>query len=481
MKCPNCGQEIQAGHLYCEKCGLEIQIVPDFEPEIENSITETLSTVAEEIDPNNGQNVQGPDDISAGDELFVETSRRNWVVIALGTAIAVALIGVGVSLLIHFRFSAPYQLDNARKYAQQEDYETALTFLNRAIELDAHNVEQKMLKASYCYRLDRKEQAAEVLQDLIEKEPLSDDQAELAYESIVSIYDELGRYEEINELLLQCQNESIVTMFQNYMAMPPEFSYAAGSYDEVVPLRLSANTTGTIYYTLDGSEPSKASLRYTAPIFMESGTYQVSALFINNYGIESQVVKNWYKINLTVPQSPIVLLESGTYELPTKIDVLLSTEGTIYYTTDGSEPNIDSLKFTQPIDMPLGQTNYKFVVISEEGVASEVVNRTYEFRPNTDISVQKAISNVTSALYQQGVLKDLQGHSFEIKGKYVFTYDSVVEIPELGYYYKLNEYVESDNGIRTKTERLYAVELYTGAPNRLIYDENGNMGLIALD
>ncbi len=49
MKCPSCGNEIEPGHLYCESCGLEIRIVPDFEPEIENSITETLSTVGEEI------------------------------------------------------------------------------------------------------------------------------------------------------------------------------------------------------------------------------------------------------------------------------------------------------------------------------------------------------------------------------------------------------------------------------------------------
>ena len=49
MKCPSCGKEIEPGHLYCESCGLEIRIVPDFEPEIENSITETLSTVGEEI------------------------------------------------------------------------------------------------------------------------------------------------------------------------------------------------------------------------------------------------------------------------------------------------------------------------------------------------------------------------------------------------------------------------------------------------
>ncbi len=44
MKCPHCGNELKEGYLICEKCGEEIRIVPDFEPEIENSITETLST-----------------------------------------------------------------------------------------------------------------------------------------------------------------------------------------------------------------------------------------------------------------------------------------------------------------------------------------------------------------------------------------------------------------------------------------------------
>ena len=37
------------GIFIVKKCGMEIRIVPDYEPEIENSITETLSTVAEEI------------------------------------------------------------------------------------------------------------------------------------------------------------------------------------------------------------------------------------------------------------------------------------------------------------------------------------------------------------------------------------------------------------------------------------------------
>ncbi len=51
MKCPNCGNELVKGNMYCEFCGEDIHIVPDFDPEIENSIKETLSTVAKDLSP----------------------------------------------------------------------------------------------------------------------------------------------------------------------------------------------------------------------------------------------------------------------------------------------------------------------------------------------------------------------------------------------------------------------------------------------
>ncbi len=44
MKCPKCGYEWTEGHLYCDNCGEEFRIVPDFEPEIEKEMNETLST-----------------------------------------------------------------------------------------------------------------------------------------------------------------------------------------------------------------------------------------------------------------------------------------------------------------------------------------------------------------------------------------------------------------------------------------------------
>ena len=49
MKCQKCGATLLAGHLYCDVCGAEYQIVPDFEPELEISMAKSLSGLSESI------------------------------------------------------------------------------------------------------------------------------------------------------------------------------------------------------------------------------------------------------------------------------------------------------------------------------------------------------------------------------------------------------------------------------------------------
>ena len=46
MTCPKCGAKIEEGMLLCSRCGAEIKYVPDFDPELENSIQESMSNVA---------------------------------------------------------------------------------------------------------------------------------------------------------------------------------------------------------------------------------------------------------------------------------------------------------------------------------------------------------------------------------------------------------------------------------------------------
>ena len=49
MKCPNCGKNIPEGHMYCDDCGTEINIVPDFEPEVENEISDYIMEVPSSV------------------------------------------------------------------------------------------------------------------------------------------------------------------------------------------------------------------------------------------------------------------------------------------------------------------------------------------------------------------------------------------------------------------------------------------------
>ncbi len=470
MKCPNCGAEIVHGHLYCDQCGMEIRMVPDFEPEIENSITETLSTVAEEIEDNK----------SPAKRKRKKKSQENSTLLTLVIFLAVMSAGAFAVVFLYHRYSVGYQVDQARKCAKAQEYERAVAYLEKAKELSRDDAEIVFLESNYYYQMGEMEKASAQLLKLIADDSLTYDEREKAYENVIAIWDEQGKYGEINSLLLDCGENEITSLFQHYMAMEPEFGYKAGNYDEILLLKITANTTGKIYYTLDGSNPDENSQVYKAPLILDSGEYQIAAMFVNDYGQKSEVARSWYVVNVTVPDPPEVLLYSGSYHVPTLIEVIPPQTGTVYYTTDSSDPALDSIPYTGAIEMPLGKSNFKFAVISEEGISSEVVSRSFDFALETDVTVSRAIDNVIQALIDRKVLTDEEGHSHEIKGKYVFQYDSIVKVKDLGYYYVLDEYIEDMNGIRTKTDRLYAVEVYTGTPNRLVYDENGEMGLISL-
>ncbi|MDE5909256.1 MAG: chitobiase/beta-hexosaminidase C-terminal domain-containing protein [Lachnospiraceae bacterium] len=489
MKCPNCGCEMAEDHLYCEKCGMEIQMVPDFEPEFENSIIETLSTVAEEIEGNsqvlemaNKENeVRIKKDRKKKSPSFLSKERgKNWLLASLITFIVVTVAAAYVIVFMYHRFSVTYQIEQARKYAEMQEFEEAISYLERARQLKDDSADIVLMESNYYYQMGEKQMAADILIQLVERGKLEYEDKERAYESIIYIYDEEGRYQEINSLLISCGDADIMNHFQQYMAMTPEFGYESGNYDKVITLKITANTTGKIYYTLDGSNPDEESEVYKSPLFLESGEYQVAAVFVNDYGIKSEIARSWYIINLIAPDPPEVLLYSGTYHMPTKIEVIIPEEGTVYYTIDGSNPTKDSLKYTEPIQVPLGKTNFKFVTISEEGVSSEIISRSYDFSFETDVTIEKAVENVKQALLERKVLLDLQGHAHGIEGKYVFNYVTIEKISDLGYYYVLNECIEDVSGTRQMTDRLYAVDVYTGVPNRLIYDENGQMGLISL-
>ena len=476
MKCPHCGNELKEGHLICEKCGEEIRIVPDFEPEIENSITETLSTLAALQEGDGTDKTPQTDEESAEEEEApdgeIEEDRKVWAVVSFVVVLAVALIAYGV-YAYHIR-TADYRIDKAREYAAEENYAEAVACLEDAYR-DYPDVAQILfLEADYYYLQQDHVSAVSVLSRIIERGDFPYEDLEEAYEKIITIYANDGMYGEISELLESCQEPDIVNLFQSYLALAPEFSYVEGSYAEVIPLKLSSNTAGTIYYTMDGSKPTKESPVYTAPLFLESGKYTVSAFFVNDYGIESEVVSKTYVINLSVPNPPEIALYSGEYTEPMMISVEEAEGCKIFYTTDESDPTADSVPYTGPIPMPLGTTLFKFVNISEDGISSEITSRTYTLRLKGAIAPTQAVNALIARLVETGYLEDAAGHSKRQSGVFSYRFSSVLRIGESGDYYTINEHYDDGTGILSRTDKVFLVNVYTGEAAQLGYDENGD-------
>ncbi|MBO5673588.1 MAG: chitobiase/beta-hexosaminidase C-terminal domain-containing protein [Paludibacteraceae bacterium] len=82
----------------------------------------------------------------------------------------------------------------------------------------------------------------------------------------------------------------------------PTFSLAEGKYTEAKSITISA-AEGTIYYTLDGAEPTTSSTQYTGPIALnDCGEYTIKAIAISSDS-QSDVVSATYTIKLPLTNS----------------------------------------------------------------------------------------------------------------------------------------------------------------------------------
>ncbi len=536
MNCPKCNRELKDGNLYCEFCGEEIKIVPDFEPEIENSIEETLSSMADRINEVTSDDIlsapkeeeketfrvfqkeekkvkegllledfpededfmddMGSDEMSTesfwdeeeiihfkGSDKLKKLFMSFWgkgvasklIVFSAALVILVALVFVVVLISSSINKSSyGYQIEQAETAAQAGDYETAILYLENAMAMDSSDLEMKYLLAEYYQKVGESENALLVLKGLICGDTDTDIET---YTKIFEIYSEQGKIIEISHMLSECEDPAILEQFSQYVANAPEFSEPEGSYDDVVHLKLTANTSGTIYYTVNGGTPDTTSQVYTSPIFLESGYYTVKAIFVNSYGLVSEIVSQLYEINVTVPPKPEISVESGTYQTPELISVEVPEGCMTYYTTDGTTPTRDSMLYKEPICMPLGNSKFTFVTYSSENVASEVAVATYTYELPKDITVSAAdaANLVTMHRFGMGGLMDTQGHLSTISGKLLYMCEAVVALEDDIYFVVYEYYEDPNNQIRTKTGLVFCAAMHD--PNKvgeLEIDEHGN-------
>lgn len=468
MKCPNCGAEMADGSLYCEHCGEDIHIVPDFDPELEQDIELTISGMLEDI---GGQEAPETEERSSRRKNF-------WKLWAVCGAVLVVMTAV-YSLFIYHYNSLEWQVERGEEYVERQRYDSAIKCYSRALELDEDNIELKFSLAEIYFLKNNKIEYEFLLREIARDSDATREQLERAYGKLIAIYSAREDYQTINDLLLASDNATLISTYQKYLARPPEFSIKPGYYTMVQPLKLSAFGSGKIYYTLDGSEPDAESTQYTAPIILENGDYVVKALFINDNGIVSTVISGEFHVEFEEIPAPDINLYSGNYNFPMNIEVVDDAEE-VYYTTDGSTPTYSSQLYSRPIPMPLGKSNFKFARI-ENGVTGDVTERTYQLVMNTDFTPQQAVDTTMQYAMSIGKVYDADGHFDESGDRYQYEYQYVTNINMIDDFYVISEIYCGADGSLTKTGNNFAVNAYTGAIFKLQQDRYERFSLTELE
>ena len=155
----------------------------------------------------------------------------------------------------------------------------------------------------------------------------------------------------------------------------------AGKYTKPIKVTLSNEDNLAIYYTIDGSTPSKTSSKYTTPISIGETTVLKAVTYQGDSAGNVMTFKYQYptvpsEVTASIPETK--LTSSKTVELISDIDA------NIYYTTDGSVPTVASNHYTQPLRVSENTTFTVGATYKNSNDIGVVTNHTYIINPITE-------------------------------------------------------------------------------------------------
>ena len=280
-----------------------------------------------------------------------------------------------------------------REYVEQAYFSRALETLNVAIEREPENVDALILMAQAYTELGEIDSAKAIYMSLIEDIAPAHPSA---YRSMIRILQDEGYNAEALDLMRQAEeatnaNEFIV-MLREYTPTAPTLSHQAGRYNAEIDVTITVPENETVYYSTDGTDPSESGLIYQegTKIHVPEGKMTIKAIGFTENGTPSEQVSADYTVVIPTPAAPKANVASGEYSYSPKV-TLRPGEDTyenpspivaIYYTLDGRSPTTESTLFTEPIQIPAGDTELRAIAVAENGKISYEMKVTYKVTSN---------------------------------------------------------------------------------------------------
>lgn len=458
MKCQKCGAKMPSDHLYCDVCGAEYQIVPDFEPEIENSIAKSMFEISEVIEKDTHKK-----DAKVSNKRDIHVP--SFTVIFLIVLLCSIFVYIGYS---NYTSSTNYRSKQALTAIDNDDYYKAAQIYEVIRKNNPQDAYWYIKEAEIRLVLHQPENAYNLAVSAIQL----DENQELAYDFLMSYLESVQNYTEMRQHLENCPYSTILEKYWEYICVVPPVNYESGSYDKSLELSFSKNYQGNIYYTLDGTIPNTNSPKYEAPIKLGNGTHTITFIYENKYHLVSEPAVYNYVISSDIPMNPLVNPSSGNYDYAEMIELDIEEGTQVYYTTDFSEPTTESPEYTSPIPMPLGESHFNFMAVSEKGFASDIVQRDYLLNIKTNFTIEEAHNLLVEKLISTGHILNSVGSVENRYGVLQYFYKFPISETEINYYVFEEHYLE--NQINNPLNNFYAIDVIYGTIYKLIPDGDGN-------
>ena len=209
----------------------------------------------------------------------------------------------------------------------------------------------------------------------------------------------------------------ITTLTVNYSApaaaevATPTFSVEAGTQYNPFSVEIAAEEGATVYYTLDGTEPTTESTVYSEAIaFNEFGTSTTLKAIAAVDGELSNIASATYSLEVAAPTFSV---KGGVYEKltgETALKFTCETEGaTIYYNNRGGDP------------IEAGSKSY--------GSLSVLATAEVKAVAFVEVEGEKIYSNVVSEKYYISPVKPYKKATEFTEGEYLFACNNMVATP----------------------------------------------------
>ena len=399
MNCFKCGASVTGEHKNCPFCGQSMQIVPDYSFLDDDNINvmmeeSAISETEKNVDKEAADRIRKRKKQEREREKQRRLERkkqRQMILIFIAVVVVCGLLFTAffaVNDMIQTRNenSYDYQVKQAENALKNNDFVEAQEYYYKALSLKPTDLEVRFKLAELFAQHDMTNDMIAMYKEILRV----DSQNYTAYKMLFQHYNSQGDVEAILELREGVTDNRIMALFQDYAVENPTIYLKGGTYNGAINVMITSKLTYEIYYTIDGSDPTKNGVLYNGTIHIDkSGMTTLKAVSKNEKGVYSNVMQETYYIVYKAPDDPIITLNGQTldttvsdtivFDTETYLEVIVPTGCTAYYAWDLDERVVDirlegsnRLAYVDGIRVPSGEHKLTLVIIDDtSGLSSE--------------------------------------------------------------------------------------------------------------